>query len=48
MEQRLEMEDLRHVTMSGLRGAAGRYFREIHFAYVGDTTRVTREVFAAF
>ena len=42
------MEDLRHVTMSGLRGAAGRYFREIHFAYVGDTTRVTREVFAAF
>ena len=42
------MEDLRHVTMGDLRAAAGRYFREIHFAYVGDTTRVTRAVFTAF
>lgn len=42
------MEDLRHVTLSAIRAAANRYFREIHFAYVGDTTRVTRDAFTAF
>lgn len=42
------MEDLRHVTMSELRAAANRYFRDIHFAYVGDTTRVGRAVFTTF
>ena len=42
------MEDLRHVTMTGLRLAASKYFRDIHFAYVGDSTRVTRELFTAF
>ena len=42
------MEDLRHVTMSNIRAAANKYFRQIHFAYVGDTTRVTRDVFTAF
>jgi zinc protease len=42
------MEDLRHVTMGDLRSAAMRYFRDIHFAYVGDTTRVARSVFTAF
>jgi hypothetical protein len=42
------MEDLRHVTLGDLRAAADRYFRDIHFAYVGDTTRVTRGVFTAF
>lgn len=42
------MEDLRHVTMSAIRAAASKYFRQIHFAYVGDTTRVTREDFTAF
>ncbi|HZI43434.1 MAG TPA: insulinase family protein [Gemmatimonadaceae bacterium] len=42
------MEDLRHVTMSGIRLAANKYFRQIHFAYVGDTTRVTRELFTTF
>ena len=42
------MEDLRHVTMSAIRAAASKYFRQIHFAYVGDTTRVTRGDFTAF
>jgi zinc protease len=42
------LEDLRHVTLSELRAAAGHYFRDIHFAYVGDTTRVTREMFTKF
>ena len=42
------MEDLRHVTLGELRDAARRYFRNIHFAYVGDTTRVARSVFTAF
>jgi zinc protease len=42
------MEDLRHVTTGALRAAADRYFRDIHFAYVGDTSRVTREIFSRF
>lgn len=42
------MEDLRHVTLGDLRSAADRYFRDIHFAYVGDTTRVSREAFTVF
>lgn len=42
------MEDLRHVSMGELRMAANEYFRNIHFAYVGDTTRVSRAVFTAF
>jgi zinc protease len=42
------MEDLRHVTIGALGNAARRYFRDIHFAYVGDTTRVTRADFTTF
>ncbi|HKN66263.1 MAG TPA: insulinase family protein, partial [Gemmatimonadaceae bacterium] len=42
------MEALRHVTMGELRMAADRYFRDIHFAYVGDTTRVRRDLFTTF
>jgi zinc protease len=42
------MEDLRHVTLGDIRNAADRYFRDIHFAYVGDTNRVTRELFTKF
>ena len=42
------MEDLRHVSLSELRAAARRYFRDIHFAYVGDTSRVTRDIFRTF
>ena len=42
------MEDLRHVTLGEIRAAASRYFRDIHFAYVGDTTRVTRALFTVF
>jgi predicted Zn-dependent peptidase len=42
------MEDLRHVTLGELRSAANRYFKNVHFAYVGDTTRVTRQIFSAF
>lgn len=42
------MEDLRHVTMSELRAAADKYFRDIHFAYVGDTTRAERGLFTTF
>lgn len=42
------LEDLRHVTFGQLRAAARRYFRDIQFAYVGDTTRVARAVFTTF
>jgi len=42
------MEDLRRVTLGEIRNAADRYFRDIHFAYVGDTNRVTRELFTKF
>lgn len=42
------MEDLRHVTLGEIRSAAERYFRDIHFAYVGDTNRVTRDLFTRF
>jgi zinc protease len=42
------MEDLRHVTLGDLRSAAEHYFRDVHFAYVGDTNRVTRELFTKF
>lgn len=42
------MEDLRGVTLGDIRNAADRYFRDIHFAYVGDTNRVTRELFTKF
>lgn len=44
----MAMEALRHVTMGDLRMAATRYFRDIHFAYVGDTTRVRRDAFTKF
>jgi zinc protease len=42
------LEDLRHVSLSELRVAAGHYFRDFHFAYVGDTTRITRDLFTKF
>ena len=42
------MEDLRHVSTSDLRAAAYRYFRDIHFVYLGDTTRVERKAFTNF
>ena len=42
------MEDLRHITLGDVRSAADRYFRDVHFAYVGDTTRVNRDAFTVF
>jgi hypothetical protein len=31
-----------------MRAAADRYFRDIHFVYLGDSTRVERSAFTAF
>lgn len=42
------MEDLRGVGVYQMRTAASRYFRNIHFVYIGDTTRVERKAFTAF
>jgi predicted Zn-dependent peptidase len=40
-----EMESLRRVTSGGVRLAAGKYFKNIQFVYLGDTTKVERKLF---
>jgi len=42
------MENLRQVSASDLRESAKRYFRDIRFVYLGDTTLVQRADFAGF
>lgn len=42
------MEELRHLTSSQLRSAARKYFQNVHFVYLGDTTRVPRSAFDRF
>lgn len=42
------MEELRHLSSTQLRNASRRYFRNIHFVYLGDTTRVPRSAFEKF
>lgn len=42
------MEDLRHVSPDDVRDAAMKYFRDIHFVYLGDTTQVLRTSFTGF
>jgi zinc protease len=39
------MENLRHVSADNVRDAANKYFRDIHFVYLGDTTQVLRADF---
>ena len=40
-----EMESLRRVTSIGVRSASAKYFKNIQFVYVGDTTRIERKSF---
>jgi len=42
------MNDVRSVSLPRMRAAADRYFRDIHFVYLGDSTRVDRSAFTAF
>jgi zinc protease len=42
------MEELRHLSSMQLRNASRRYFKNIHFVYLGDTTRVPRSAFEKF
>ena len=42
------MEELRDISIGELRAASRRYFRNVHFVYLGDTTRVTRSSFDDF
>lgn len=42
------MEELRHLTSNQLRTVSRRYFKNIHFVYLGDTTRVMRSSFDDF
>lgn len=42
------MEELRHVTSDDVRRAAEHYIANVHFVYVGDTTRVTRAALERF
>jgi Predicted Zn-dependent peptidases len=42
------MEELRHLTSNQLRTVSRRYFKNIHFVYLGDTARVMRSSFADF
>lgn len=39
------MEQLRHVSPNDVRDAVNKYFRHIHFVYLGDTTQVSRAAF---
>jgi len=39
------MENLRHVSEDNVRDVATKYFRDIHFVYMGDTTQVLRADF---
>jgi zinc protease len=41
-------DELRRVTPQDVRRAAQRYMRNIRFAYVGDTTRVSRDLLLRF
>lgn len=43
-----DMESLRKVTSIGVRSASAKYFRNIQFVYVGDTTKVTVKAFKSF
>jgi predicted Zn-dependent peptidase len=43
-----EMESLRRVTSVGVRSASMKYFKNIQFVYVGDTTKVERKAFKSF
>ena len=43
-----EMESLRRVSSVGVRSASIKYFKNIQFVYVGDTTRVERKLFKSF
>jgi zinc protease len=43
-----EMEGLRRVTSISVRSASEKYFRNIQFVYVGDTTRIERKAFKSF
>jgi len=42
------MADLRRITPADVRSAARRYLKDFRFAYVGDTTRVTRSRLQGF
>lgn len=42
------MEDLRRVTPADVRRVSLRYMRDIHFAYLGDSTRITRSQIKGF
>jgi len=42
------MDEVRSVSVPRMRSAADRYFRDIHFVYLGDSTRVDRSAFTAF
>lgn len=42
------MDDLRQVSADDQRESAKRYFRDIRFVYLGDTTHVQRSDFAGF
>ncbi len=42
------MEELRHLSSTQLRTASRKYFQNIHFIYLGDTTRVARSAFEEF
>jgi zinc protease len=43
-----EMESLRRVSSVGVRSASTKYFKNIQFVYVGDTTRIERKSFKSF
>lgn len=43
-----EVERLRHITSGDVRAAASRYFRNIRFVYVGDSSRVGPKAFEGF
>jgi predicted Zn-dependent peptidase len=42
------MEELRRLTSAQLRSASRKYFQNIHFVYLGDTTSVPRSAFEDF
>lgn len=42
------MEELRKLSSTQLRNVSRKYFQNIHFVYLGDTTRVPRSAFEGF
>jgi predicted Zn-dependent peptidase len=42
------MSELRRVTPEDVRRVAQKYLKDFRFAYVGDTTKVDRALFAQF